>query len=156
MSSEIRGGRYVAPFEPLYDADGVQVHSGQDQLGRELPDPVPMAPPVGYRAPPTLADMIRRMVRSEAMLMASEAEEFDTFEEAEDFDIEDDPVDPRTPYEAVFDPPQPAADAAKPKEGTDVPGATELPAEPSGGNGTDHSSGAGHSDPEGATAGSAK
>lgn len=124
--SDVKRGRYVAPFEGVFDTDGVQVTSGQDKFGREVPDPVPLAPPVGYRPPPTLADMIRRMVQSELLTQAADLEDFDSFEEAEDFDIEDDPLDPKTPYEAVFDPPV-AARGGAPGGGGDVPPPPNTP-----------------------------
>lgn len=91
-----------------FDADGVveQVSSRLSPDGRfELPDPVPMEPPLGYSAPPSLTDLIRTMVRNEVFMKAMAAEDFETFEESDDFDIEDDPLDPLTPYEKVFDPP---------------------------------------------------
>lgn len=97
--------RKITPFEGTFDEDGVQVSSGQNEFGQEMPDPVPMAVPVGYNQSPTLADMIKRMVRNQLLAQAANAEDIDTFEEAEDFEIEDDPLDPHTPYEAVFDPP---------------------------------------------------
>lgn len=97
--------RLVQTFPGVFDADGVQTVSGQNEKGQEVPDPVPVAPPVGYRRPPTLQENIQRMIRSEMLQQAAAAEGFDTFEEAEDFDIEDDPVDAQTPYEAVFNPP---------------------------------------------------
>lgn len=119
--------RFVHPFDGVFDEDGVQVSSGQDDRGRELPDPVPMAPPVGYRQPPTLADMIRRMVQSEVLRRAAAVEEFDSFEEAEDFEIEDDPIDPKTPYEAVFDPPATPPPATSSSPPVPLPGSQVAP-----------------------------
>lgn len=109
--------RKIAVFDGPVDADGVQVSSGQDENGREIPDPVPFAVPTDLKRPDTLAEMIKRMVRSETLNAAIASEDFDTFDEASDFDVEDDPLDPHTPYEAVFDPipdPAPAAPAAAP------------------------------------------
>lgn len=94
-----------------FDADGVQVTSEIDDDGNELPDPVPMSPPVGYRREPTLGEMIQQFVRSEQLRAQAEAEGFDTFEEADDFDIPDDPLDPLTPWEEHF---EPAGDGAAP------------------------------------------
>lgn len=92
---------------PSYvDDDGVQVTSEIRSDGREYPDPVPVQPPIGYRAEPTIAELIKMFVRRELSEQAA-AEDFETFEEAEDFDIEDDPADPLTPYEKVFDPAKP-------------------------------------------------
>lgn len=74
-----------------------------DPKGRELPSSVPMAPPIGFNRQPSLSDRIREMVKSEklAQEMANEGKE--TFEEADDFDV-DDEFDPQTPYEEVFEP----------------------------------------------------
>lgn len=98
-------------IEPTFDEDGVQVSSGIDQAGREHPDPVPMAPPVGWNAPPTMAAFIKQFVRSALIEERAAQEGFETFDQAEDFDIPDDPLDPHTEYEAVFDPPPAAAPA---------------------------------------------
>lgn len=68
----------------------------------ELLDPTPMAIPVGYKQPETLADQIRRMVRSERLAQEVEAAGFETWEEADDFDVDDD-FDPTSPYEQNFD-----------------------------------------------------
>lgn len=90
------------------DSDGVQVSSDLDKDGREVPDPTPMAPPVGMSERPSLADFVQRMIQQEVSRAAAAAE-METFEEADDFDVEDDPMDPRTPYEENFDK-QPPAD----------------------------------------------
>lgn len=68
----------------------------------ELPDPVPMAPPVGYRRQPSLLDQVREMVRSEQLALEARRAGMETFEESEDFEVED--YDPRSPWEDVFDP----------------------------------------------------
>lgn len=65
---------------------------------------VPIAPPLGYIKQPSITERIRDMVRSEHLRREAESAGAETFEEANDFDILDDPVDPHTPYEAVFDP----------------------------------------------------
>lgn len=85
------------------DVDGVQVRAILDDRGREVGDPVPMAPPVGVSRPLTLAEQLRLMVRRELSAAAAD-QGFETFEDADDFDIDDDPLDPHTVYEAVFDP----------------------------------------------------
>lgn len=71
--------------------------------GHEILDPTPIAPPVGYQAAPSLREQIRDMVRSERLAQEVAAAGFETFEEADDFDVGDD-FDPRTPYEERFDP----------------------------------------------------
>lgn len=89
---------------PIFDEDGVQASSGIGTDGKEYPDPVPMAPPIGYTAPPDIMTMIRTMIRAEDFRKKLEDEGVETFEEADDFDIEDDPLDPLTPYEKIFYP----------------------------------------------------
>lgn len=117
------------PDVPLdvVDPDGIQVRSFLSGDGRyEYPDPVPMAPPIGYKPEPDLGELIRSLVHRELSKVAG-ASELDTFEEAEDFDIEDDPLDPLTPYEKVFEPPprQTALPAAP--SPVEAPNATEGP-----------------------------
>lgn len=85
------------------DADGVQVSSDLDASGKELPDPTPLAPPVGMSSGPSLADFVQRMIRMEAA-RAAELAGYENFDEAEDFDVDDDVPDPLTPYEEYFDP----------------------------------------------------
>lgn len=74
-----------------------------DEFGREVVSDLPMAPPVGYKKSPSLHEQIRDMVRSEKLRMEAEAAGMESFEEADDFDIPDDPIDPSTPYEADFE-----------------------------------------------------
>jgi len=74
-----------------------------DDKGREVVDSVPLAPPVGYVPGMTQEDRLRQMIRNEHnrlyALMYDES-----FEEANDLDIPDDPIDPSTPYEEHYDP----------------------------------------------------
>lgn len=93
--------------KPEFDADGVQVSSGIGPDGKEYPDPVPMSAEIGYEPPPDLMTMIRTMVHSEAAKHVLQQAGIETIDEADDFDIEDDPLDPLTPYEAVFMPKAP-------------------------------------------------
>lgn len=72
--------------------------------GREVVDPTPMAPPVGYRRQPSMVEIVRQMVRSERLRAEAEAADMETFEESDDFDVGDD-FDPTSPYENEFDPP---------------------------------------------------
>lgn len=97
---------------------GEQVH---DDYGRELPDPVPMAPPVGYTRQPSLSEQIRAMVVSEQLRAAAMAAGEETFEEADDFDIGDEfDQDRHSPYEADFDPMTPEERAALSTQGRDA------------------------------------
>lgn len=83
----------------------IPLREGFDEFGRELPDPTPMEVPVSYCQGPTLKETIQRMMHHEMLRQRADAEGFDSFEEGDDFEIEDDPLDPHTPYEAYFDPP---------------------------------------------------
>lgn len=68
---------------------------------REKPDPTPMAIPIGFERPPTLAEQVARLVRNERLQAALSASGRETFEEANDFDVGDD-FDPSSPYEENF------------------------------------------------------
>lgn len=71
--------------------------------GQELPDPTPIAPPIGYTRQKPLHQLIREMVQSEQLRVAAEQSGMETLEEAEDFDVDDD-YDPSSPWEENFDP----------------------------------------------------
>lgn len=101
--------------------------------GHEVPDPTVMEPPLGYVAQPDLMEMMRRMITTHLSNVAAEMEA-ETFEEADDFDIDDDPVDYTSPYEMYFDPgegrdsgppapptPPHARDPNAPKDGEVIP-----------------------------------
>lgn len=100
--------------------------------GHEVPDPTVVEPPLGYIQQPDIMEQMRRMVRAE-MSRVAEAAEMETFDEADDFDIDEDPVDYTTPYEIFFDPaadsprgpvaePHPMrADPNAPKDGEVIP-----------------------------------
>lgn len=66
----------------------------------EEPDQTPVAIPVSKLRKPSQFEEIRRMVREE-MSRAAQDEGFETFEEADDFDVGD--FDPSSPYEELFD-----------------------------------------------------
>lgn len=71
--------------------------------GHEVLNPEPMALPAGVSKPETLAETIRRLVRNEISQQASAGGQ-ETFEEADDFTIEDeDGFDPKSPWELDFD-----------------------------------------------------
>lgn len=66
--------------------------------GREIMDPTPMQPPLGYRRTPTLAEQIRAQVmRMKAELLENDAIQ-ETDEEADDFQVGDD-FEPISPHE---------------------------------------------------------
>ena len=74
-----------------------------DEKGHEALDPNPVEIPAGLRKPESLEERIRRIIRSSVSDEAAQ-QGLETFEEANDFEIDDDPVDPETPYETDFDP----------------------------------------------------
>lgn len=78
---------------------------GYTALGQEM-DPVPIAPPIGYKKQPSMVDHIRSMIRSERLREEAEAAGQESWEEADDFgpDDDDDFV-PLSGYESDFDPP---------------------------------------------------
>lgn len=68
-----------------------------NENGEEVLNPTPLQPPVGYRAQPSLIETIRAQVR--AHHYATLDMEPETEEEADDFDIPDDPADPQSRWE---------------------------------------------------------
>lgn len=87
----------MAEFDPTRDR--IRIHTLNK--GMEFPDPTPMSPPIGYKKQPTMVEMMQNMVRGELLRRYAEAEGMESFEEADDFDVDDenDPGDKRTIYE---------------------------------------------------------
>lgn len=73
-----------------------------DEHGREILDPTPLALPVGFKRPETLEAQIQRLIKGRMSQAAAEAG-YETFEDAEDFEIDEDD-EPSAPYEMNFDP----------------------------------------------------
>lgn len=75
-----------------------------DKEGRELMDPRPKNVPIKFtRNPETLSAKIARMVREELSEAASKSG-LETFDEADDFDVDDPEMDHiESPYEENFD-----------------------------------------------------
>lgn len=109
-----------------------------DAHGREIPDPTPMAPPVGYVRRPSIAEQMRQMIQ-QASYEASQAGA-ETEEEANDFDVDD--GEPWSPYEDEFEidpamemmlarqsvsPPAPSAAGAAPQAPTPNPPPAAAP-----------------------------
>lgn len=69
-----------------------------DELGREVPDPVPMEIPAGFRRPESTTEAIQRIIRTTLSRHAADVG-METFEEAEDFDMEEDDIEPMSPHE---------------------------------------------------------
>lgn len=59
--------------------------------GAEVPDPTPLEPPLGWFKQPSMVDHIRNMIRGENLRRAAEEAGLETMDEADDFDVEDDP-----------------------------------------------------------------
>lgn len=61
--------------------------------GHQIPDQTPLEVPVGFAAPTDLHALIKQLVRAESARAGEDGQE--TFEEADDFDVEDDgPISP--------------------------------------------------------------
>lgn len=125
------------PHEPMpgNEVEYVHAQSRHDASysdGRQMVSPLPIAPPVGYKKHPTIAEQIRTMVRSERLAQEAAAAGFETFDEADDFEVGDD-YDPTSPYEVNFDPaPEAPAPAAAPAEpGQEAPKHPSEPTPPS-------------------------
>ena len=72
-----------------------------NEHGHEILDPQPVARPLNWNAPEPLESMIRRYIRTELSRHAAD-EGHETFEEADDFDVDDD-FDPTSPWELNYD-----------------------------------------------------
>lgn len=70
--------------------------------GREKLDPTPVAIPAGFGRPETTEDIVRRLLRSSSMAAAAAAAGKETWEEANDFTI-DEEFDPMSEYELEVD-----------------------------------------------------
>lgn len=83
--------------------------------GREVVNPVPMAPPLGYKPEPTMMELMDAMVKRHLASLKSD-DELDGPEDFEDFDVGDD-VEPYSPYEVVLHDEFPAIPPAPPPQG---------------------------------------
>jgi len=59
--------------------------------------------PVGFKRPETLAEQVARLVRHSEFARMVHSQGLETFEEADDFDIDDDIPLPNTPWESDYD-----------------------------------------------------
>lgn len=60
---------------------------------KEIPDNTPVELPIGYRVPETLESMIARLITNSQFNQARHAAGEETFEEADDFDTDEDEPD---------------------------------------------------------------
>jgi len=81
------------------DQDGV-VHERKYE-GEKL-DVTPVAIPLRFTRASNLNEVVRQMVRSEELRRLAEQAGAESFDEADDFSVDDDD-DPRSPYEEVFE-----------------------------------------------------
>ena len=95
--------------------------------GHAKPDPVPIAPPIGYKRHPTIAETVRDLIRSEKLKNAMQEAGEETFEEADDFDVDDEPPLPPHLYEPNFDPGLQTPTAPPPPPPPDPPPAATAP-----------------------------
>lgn len=73
--------------------------------GREELDTTPKEVPLGFKRPESLEEQIKRLIQQPTFGKAvSGSSEAETFDEANDFDIDDDPPDPASEHEEFFDP----------------------------------------------------
>lgn len=70
--------------------------------GLEKTDPKPMEVPVQFRQSETLEQRMARILRSSELRAAAQRAGYETFEEADDFEVGED-YDPSSPYESDFD-----------------------------------------------------
>ncbi len=97
---------------------------------KEIPDPIPVALPVGMETPATMRELVQEYVEG-AMSTYAASHKLGTFEEEDDFEEEDPELLPMsqfeiTEYEMVDEPGPPERAAEKPPEEA----AADAPAEP--------------------------
>lgn len=125
----------IEPKERLSVNEDGEVYSELNAAGAEVLDDTPIEPPIGYNPQVPLHLQIREMVRSARLAEEAAAAGMETFEEADDFDVDDD-FDPSTPWENDFDPTyseivkvveeeKARAKAAKPGHGAKAPSGSE-------------------------------
>lgn len=69
-----------------------------DKKGREIPDQTPIEVPLQFRGGESMEDRLRRIIRTE-MSRHAQDNGHETWEEANDFEISDDPTDFPTHHE---------------------------------------------------------
>lgn len=75
------------------------VDERHDENGCERPDPRPVEMPLGFKAPPTIHEMIKRALMAERLRAMQDAAGMETLEESMDFDTGEDDELPYTPHE---------------------------------------------------------
>lgn len=72
-----------------------------NEHGQEIPDPTPVEMPLGFKRPKPLNEVVQEIIRRELSRQA-EAEGKETWDEANDFDVDDDEF-PVSPHELLDD-----------------------------------------------------
>lgn len=75
---------------------------GRRTFGQEIPNPIPLEPPLGFVPSLPIHEIIRQQILR-SMSDAAEREGFEGPDDAEDFDVGDD-YDPVSPHEEMWDP----------------------------------------------------
>lgn len=68
-------------------------------------DPTPIAPPIGYVKAPSMMQMMHDMLTNHKLQQQLEARGAETLEDFEDFDVEDEPSQLRSPHEVPLEDP---------------------------------------------------
>lgn len=107
MELPTQRGDYSKKLEMIDpDTGEVKLVDVHNDLGQEIPDPIPMAPPIGYQKPLSMFDQMRAQIRAEHVrLRQMELEQLrETPEQANDFDVDEDIESMPSLYEEKFDP----------------------------------------------------
>lgn len=131
---DILKGMRRAPRLKLEDYAAKLLERGLNKDGTFKVDDRPMSPPIGYKKHPSMVEIMRDMIRGERMRVAAEEAGYETFEDADDFDVPgEDGEELRSGFENDFDPPM--KEVAKEVEKERKRRASEKPADTSGGAG---------------------
>lgn len=96
--------------------------------GREVLNPLPIAPPVGFVEGPSLLEQFEEKMAAR-FRMLQEDQEIDTPEDFEDFDVDED-QEPDSPYTVVMHDEFPSVPPADPEPAPAEPAPEPAPAEP--------------------------
>lgn len=72
---------------------------GYNEKGEEVLDQTPVELPIGFKRPMPLNQRLAEIARQEMLALQRDQELDETPEEADDFEVEDDQIDPSTPWE---------------------------------------------------------
>lgn len=101
---------------------------GQTAEGSEILDTTPIEPPLGYLKQPSMVEHIRALIQSEKLKQEAAEQGDESFDEADDFDVEDD-VEPISEFEMerYFEPHPVASNPPKKDSVVDVPEPSPQP-----------------------------